>query len=132
MSVKDELGSVSGLLRVPRLFEQVEGSIVTRMSRLQVLDLAGRLLRVPADRVHGIVFGHTETVPYRTEKKWSVLLPDQSAIQGRLENLFSEAPPGAEPRGAICPPADVALARKARSGPAAGPELPQQSVLEEK
>ncbi len=109
MGAQEQLSTVTGILRVPQLLTQVEKSVVTDMTRMELLTLAQRLLRVKRSHIHGVVLGHKETSPFRTERKWSVLLPDEPAIEKRLDSLFAARSPGARPLGVECPPADAAL-----------------------
>lgn len=109
LALRRKLSSLEGVTELPELFEQVEGSLETHMSRLQLLALARRALRVMPGHLHGVVLGHKETVPFRTEQNWSVLLPDGVAIEAKLGALFSAPKPGAPLAAASCPKKDAAL-----------------------
>jgi LCP family protein required for cell wall assembly len=109
----------AGLARLPRWFDELGAFISTPMTRAEMFGLAPRLIKLRPERLHGIVLGHREARPHRTEAGKSVLLPDPEAIATRLAQLFSAKKPGTMPRAARCPPKDVALQRRTQTGSAA-------------
>ncbi len=104
-----KLANIEGLARAPKLFASVERSVVSDMSRLQMLGLIRRVLRQDASKVHGVVLGHRETNAHRTEKNWAVLLPEPEAIAQRLATVFEAGAPGARPPLATCEEPEAAL-----------------------
>ncbi len=107
-----KLANVQGLAKLPKLFASVEQSVLSNMSRLQLLALARRVLQQEPSKVHGVVLGHRETIPHRNEKNWAVLLPEPEAIARRLETVFEAGAPGERPEPVACPNAAAALRRK--------------------
>jgi hypothetical protein len=108
-SLHSQLASVEGMTMLPTVFGIVEESIVSDMTRLQLLSLARRVLQQEPRKVHGVVIGRKEVSYHRTEQNWSVLLPERSAIEQKLEGLFKAPAPGSRVSEAQCPPADAAL-----------------------
>jgi len=108
-SLHAELASADGLAMLPTVFGIVEDSIISDMTRIELLALARRVLEQDARKVHGTVIGRREVNYYRTERNWSVLLPEQEAIQNKLERLFQAPAPGTRNPRSACLPADAAL-----------------------
>jgi hypothetical protein len=96
------------------LLEGIEGSIQTHMSRLELIQLARRALDVQPGHLHGVVLGHRETTGFRTERNWSVLLPEPHAIERSLSTLFSAPKPGTSVPGSTCVARDAALQHPSR------------------
>jgi LCP family protein required for cell wall assembly len=109
LGLRRKLLTMDGASKLPALLDGIDGSIETHMSRLELIRLARRMLRVEPAHLHGVVLGHRETIGFRTEKNWSVLLPDDRAIESRLNGLFSSPTPGAPLPGAKCAARDAAL-----------------------
>jgi polyisoprenyl-teichoic acid--peptidoglycan teichoic acid transferase len=114
LGLRRKLLTVDGASELPALFDAVEGSIETHMSRLELLRLARRVLNVEPGHLHGIVLGHAETTGFRTERNWSVLLPNSDVIERTLDGLFEAPKPGEPPLGAVCPAKDIALEHRVR------------------
>ena len=90
-----------------------ESSVVSDMSRLQLLALARRLAAAEPEALHGIVLGWKHTTQWRTPDGRAVLLPDEVAIRESLASVFEAPSPGKRPEGLPCPEAGVALKHKA-------------------
>ncbi len=108
-SLHAQLSSIDGLAMLPTVFGIVEESIISDMTRLELLSLARRVLDQDPRKVHGVVIGRKEVSYHRTEQNWSVLLPEREAIEQKLAGLFKAPAPGTRPAAAECPPADAAL-----------------------
>jgi LCP family protein required for cell wall assembly len=108
-SLHAQLASAEGLTMLPTVFGIVEDSIVSDMTRLELLALGRRVLRQDVRKVHGVVIGRREVTYHRTDRNWSVLLPEREAIVTKLEGLFKAPAPGTRATGGECLPADAAL-----------------------
>lgn len=114
LAMRERLLSVGGIARVPALWEQFNASVMTDMSRLDLVRLAARGLGADLTHLHGLVIGHRQTEHWTTpEGRW-VLLPQFEAIDEAMGELFSAPSPGQRPAGAACPAADVAMTRPDR------------------
>jgi hypothetical protein len=92
-----------------RLFDSLEESLETDLSRAEVLVLAQRLLRITPTRLHGLVLGAEQVSAMQATGGRAVLRPKPDAITDALNGLFSAPSPGLPQAGSICPKADVAL-----------------------
>jgi LCP family protein required for cell wall assembly len=108
LGLRSRILESDGWTLLPTLFDEVEKSLVTNMTRFELLELARRALEVERSRLHGLVLAPPLTTGHLTEDGKAVLLPDRAAIDAAIAGLFSAAPPG-DPPIAICPPADAAL-----------------------
>ena len=109
VGMRRELGHSRSLLRLPTLFAQFEDSLETDLRRVDLLELAERVLRVDSRHLHGLVLGAEQVSPFFTADGKAVLRPNPSAIASALDKLFSAPAPGIPEAGAICPKADIAL-----------------------
>lgn len=109
VALRGELASLSSLSRVPDLMDEVDSSVVTDLSRLEMLALARRAMRIEPEHMHGIVLGYGEVQPWRTPEGAHVLRADYPAIDGAVSELFSAPSPGTRPTRGECPAKDVAL-----------------------
>lgn len=109
LALKRTLATRDGVTRLPALLDSIEGSLETHMSRLELIQLARRAVRVEAGHLHGVVLGHRETTGYRTEDKRSVLLPEPTAMAEALSTLFRAPKPGTALPGGVCVARDAAL-----------------------
>jgi LCP family protein required for cell wall assembly len=114
LALRRKLGSMDGVAQFPALLEGVEGSIETHMSRLQLIQLTRRAVRVAPGHLHGVVLGHREMTGHRTADNRSVLLPDSDAIAQTLSTLFSAPKPGTALPGSPCVARDAALQHRGR------------------
>jgi anionic cell wall polymer biosynthesis LytR-Cps2A-Psr (LCP) family protein len=101
--------SKSSLLHLAKLFDSLEDSLETDLSRAEVLGLAQRLLRVAPAHLHGLVLGAEQVSAMQAAGGRAVLRPKQEAINEALGQLFSAPSPGLPQAGSVCPKADVAL-----------------------
>lgn len=111
LGLRARLLSVGGLGRLPALWEQFGESVQTDMSRLDLFQLARRMLQTDPTHLHGMVIGHQQTEHWTTPEGSWVLLPKFDEIDRALDGLFSAPSPGALPGGTRCAPADIALTR---------------------
>ncbi len=109
MGIRERLTGIEGITRVPELWNLFESSVKSDMSRLELLDLARRLLGTPAGALHGVVLGPEHTTGWRAPDGRSVLLPNAEKIQQALTTVFDAPSPGIASRPETCPPATVAL-----------------------
>jgi LCP family protein required for cell wall assembly len=114
LGLRARLMSLGGLARLPTLWDQFGESVQTDMSRLDLFQLARRLLQADPAHLHGMVIGHQQTEHWTTPEGSWVLLPRFDEIDRALDGLFSAASPGAMPEGTRCAAADVALTRPER------------------
>jgi LCP family protein required for cell wall assembly len=108
LGLRSRILESDGWTLLPTLFDEVEKSLSTNMTRFELLELARRALDVDRSRLHGLVLAPPLTIGHRTEDGKAVLLPDRAALDRAIEGLFAAAPPG-DPPTAVCPPADAAL-----------------------
>lgn len=111
LGLRARLLSAGGIGRLPALWEQLGESVQTDMSRLDLFQLARRLLQTDLAHIHGMVIGHQQTEHWTTPEGSWVLLPKFDEIDRALDGLFSAPSPGSMPEGTRCAPADVALTR---------------------
>jgi LCP family protein required for cell wall assembly len=101
--------SKSSFVRLAKLFDSLEDSLETDLSRAEVLTLAQRLLRVSPAHLHGLVLGAEQVSAMQATGGRAVLRAKPDAITDALGQLFSAPSPGLPQAGSICPKADVAL-----------------------
>lgn len=124
MGLRNKITEPELILHVPELIAEWNDAVSTDLSSLQLLNLARKVVGLEVENLHGVVLGHKETLPTRTEQQWSVLMPDSKAIARRLSDVYAAGPPGQSQE--VCPDADVALRRRAKPKPdAANNESPK-------
>lgn len=101
--------SKSSLVRLAKLFDSLEDSLETDLSRAEVLRLAQRLLLVSPAHLHGLVLGAEQVSAMQATGGRAVLTPKPEAINDALNQLFSAPSPGLPQAGSVCPKADIAL-----------------------
>jgi LCP family protein required for cell wall assembly len=111
LGLRARLLSLGGLSRLPTLWDELGESVQTDMSRLDLFQLARRLLQADPAHLHGMVIDHQQTEHWTTPEGSWVLLPKFDEIDRALDGLFSAPSPGSMPGGSHCAPADVALTR---------------------
>lgn len=116
LGMKAELEKVGGLTKLPELWDEFENSVSTDLKRYQFFALARRVLAAGPERLHGLVINHPHVRALRTEQGQAVLELDTDAVSKALKTLFSAPPPGTPPKGARCPPKDIALTGARRAG----------------
>lgn len=99
----------SSLVRMAKVFDSLEDSLETDLSRAEVLGIAQRLLRVSPAHLHGVVLGAEQVSAMQASGGRAVLRPKPDAINDALSQLFSAPSPGLPQAGSVCPKADVAL-----------------------
>lgn len=109
VGMRRELSKFRSIMRTAKLFDTIEESLETDLSRAEVLVLAQRLLHVPSAHLHGLVLGAEQVSAMQASGGRAVLRPKPDAISDALNQLFSAPSPGLPPPGFICPKADVAL-----------------------
>jgi len=109
VGMRRELSKLGSLVRMAKLFDTVEDSLETDLSRAEVLVLAQRLLHVPPAHLHGLVLGAEQVSAMQATGGRAVLRAKPDAITEALNRLFSAPSPGLPQAGSICPKADVAL-----------------------
>lgn len=109
VGMRRELAKAGSLIRFAKLFDSLEDSLETDMSRAEVLRLAQRLLRIAPNHLHGLVLGAEQVSAMQAAGGRAVLRPKPEAINEALEQLFSAPSPGLPQAGSVCPKADVAL-----------------------
>lgn len=112
LGLRDKVTQPEVLLHVPDLLGEWSDSVTTDLSALQVINLVRRVAGLKIEDLHGVVLGHKETLPVRTEKQWSVLMPDNEAISQRLNDMYSAALPGRGTEKCVDP--DVALRHRVK------------------
>lgn len=113
LALRHKLSEPEVVLQLPQLLREWNDSVTTDLGPLQLVELAGQALKVKVENLHGVVLGHKETFPKRTEAQWSVLVPNNEAIAERLNDVYASAAPGEGQE--VCPDADVALRRRAKA-----------------
>jgi LCP family protein required for cell wall assembly len=108
VGMRRELAKSRSLVHLAKLFDSLEDSLETDLSRGEVFALAQRLLRVTPAHLHGVVLG-AEQVSAMQAGGRAVLRPQPEAINDALRKLFSAPLPGQPQAGSVCPKADVAL-----------------------
>lgn len=109
--MKKQFTSIDGLSRLPEFWEELSKVVVSDLSRGDFLRLIRQAMKIRSEKIHGFVMGEKEAVPHRSEEGKAVLLPQPTAIQAALRELFSRGAPGVMPQGAACKARDVALRR---------------------
>lgn len=109
VGMRRELSKYGSLVRLAKLFDTLEDSLETDLSRAEVLVLAQRLLRVPPAHLHGLVLGAEQVSAMQASGGRAVLRAKSDAVNDALNQLFSAPSPGLPQAGSICPKADVAL-----------------------
>ncbi|HET7540651.1 MAG TPA: LCP family protein [Polyangiaceae bacterium] len=109
VGMRRELSKSGSLVRFAKLFDSLEDSLETDLSRAEVLKLAQRLLRVTPTHLHGLVLGAEQVSAMQAAGGRAVLRAKPDAINDALGQLFSAPSPGAPQAGSVCPKADVAL-----------------------
>ena len=109
LGLKRELSKSGSLVRATTLFDSLEGSLETDLSRGEVLTLVQRLFRVSPTHLHGLVLGAEQVSAMQASGGRAVLRAKPEAINDALRNLFSAPSPGLQTAGSVCPKADVAL-----------------------
>lgn len=126
LGLRDKVTQPEVLLHVPDLLSEWNDSVSTDLSSLQLLRLVKQVATVKVENLHGVVLGHKETLPVRTEKQWSVLMPDNDAINKRLNQVYSAALPGQGTEKCVDPDVALHFAPKQRPKPEAQ-QVPAQS-----
>jgi LCP family protein required for cell wall assembly len=116
LGLRTELESAGGVTRLPTLWQEFESSVSTDLKRYQLFDLARRVLAAGPERLHGLVINHPHVRALRTEQGQAVLELDPESVSKALQSLFSAPRPGTPPKGAACPPKDVALTASREAG----------------
>lgn len=109
LGLRRELESFHSLRNVPSLWEDLEASVHSDLSRLDLLSLLRQGLAIEPSRVHGLVLGPAQARAVRIADSRAVLIPDFDAIDRAIKGLFSAPAPGTPPRGARCAPRGAAL-----------------------
>ena len=109
VGMRRELSKSGSVVRLAKLFDSLEDSLETDLSRAEVLRLAQRLLRVAPTHLHGLVLGAEQVSAMQATGGRAVLRPKPEAINEALHQLFSAPSPGLPQAGSVCPKADVAL-----------------------
>jgi polyisoprenyl-teichoic acid--peptidoglycan teichoic acid transferase len=109
VGMRRELSKLGSLVRTAKLFDTLEDSLETDLSRAEVLTLAQRLLHVSPAHLHGLVLGAEQVSAMQATGGRAVLRPKPEAINEALNQLFSAPSPGLPQAGSICPKADIAL-----------------------
>lgn len=109
LGIRRELSKSGSLVRAAKLFDSLEDSLETDLSRGEVFTLAQRLFRVSPAHLHGLVLGAEQVSAMQASGGRAVLRPKPDAINEALRNLFSAPSPGSPLAGSVCPKADVAL-----------------------
>jgi LCP family protein required for cell wall assembly len=109
LGMRRELSKSASLLRIAKLFDSLEDSLETDLSRGEVLGLAQRLLRISPSHLHGVVLGAEQVSAMQAAGGRAVLRAKPGAIDDALRQLFSAPSPGQPQVGSVCPKADVAL-----------------------
>jgi hypothetical protein len=109
MAMRHELLATGGLLKLPALLAEFDGALETDMRRIEILQLAARLRRVPPAHIHGLVLDAEQLHGRLTPGGKAVLDANPAATNTALSKLFSAAAPGTPPTLAVCPKADIAL-----------------------
>lgn len=109
VGMRRELSKLGSVVRMAKLFDALEDSLETDLSRAEILGLAQRLLHVPPTRLHGLVLGAEQVSAMQASGGRAVLQAKPDAVNDALNQLFSAPSPGLPQAGSICPKADVAL-----------------------
>jgi LCP family protein required for cell wall assembly len=112
LGLREKVTQPETLLHVPELLGEWSESVTTDLSSLQLLRLVKQVATVKVENLHGVVLGHKETLPVRTEKKWSVLMANNEAISERLNGVYEAALPGHGTEKCVDP--DVALRHQSK------------------
>jgi LCP family protein required for cell wall assembly len=107
LGLRDKVTQPETLLHVPELLSEWSESVTTDLSSLQLLRLVKQVATVKVENLHGVVLGHKETLPVRTDKNWSVLMANNEAISERLDGVYEAGLPGHGTERCVDP--DVAL-----------------------
>lgn len=107
LGLREKVTQPETLLHVPELLSEWSESVTTDLSPLQLLRLVKQVAGVKVENLHGVVLGHKETLPVRTEKQWSVLMANNEAISERLNGVYEAGLPGHGTERCVDP--DVAL-----------------------
>jgi LCP family protein required for cell wall assembly len=116
LGLRAGLESAGGAARLPEIWDEFESSVSTDLKRYQLFDLARRVLAAGPERLHGLVINHPHVRALRTERGQAVLELDAEAVEKALGSLFSAPRPGEPPKGAVCPPKDIALTVRRGAG----------------
>jgi len=109
VGMRRELSKTGSLVRTAKLFDALEDSLETDLSRGEILSLAQRLLHVAPAHLHGLVLGAEHVSAMQASGGRAVLRAKPDAINEALNQLFSAPSPGLPQAGSVCPKADIAL-----------------------
>src|SRR5690606_3360937 len=113
LGLRNKITQPKVLLHVPELLREWSESVTSDLSTLELLRLVKQVTALRVENLHGVVLGHQETLPVRTDKQWSVLVADNEAVHQRLNGVYAAGLPGQGTEKCVDP--DVALHFKSKS-----------------
>jgi LCP family protein required for cell wall assembly len=86
--------SLELLPRIPELWEQFRGAVVTDMELVDVLTLAEVAFRIEGQNVRFRSIGYEQVIPWTTPKGGSVFLPNWEKIEPLVSEVLAPLPEG--------------------------------------
>lgn len=112
LGLRNKITQPKMLLHVPELLREWSESVTSDLGTLDLLKLVRQVTALRVENLHGVVLGHQETLPVRTDKQWSVLVADDQAVHQRLNAVYAAGLPGQGTEKCVDP--DVALHFKSK------------------
>src|SRR5690606_8285641 len=112
LGLRNKITQPKVLLHVPELLREWSESVTSDLGTLDLLKLVRQVTALRVENLHGVVLGHQETLPVRTDKQWSVLVADDQAVHQRLNAVYAAGLPGQGTEKCVVP--DVAVLSKSK------------------